>query len=154
LAVSAQPVIATLIVNNNQQQRFVMTGHKDDSHKKKKKKTRKEDTDEKGVEKRPHLTRSAPESVATPPVVSQTQEEHLQHAPTTAGAITAIVTPMDDMPESPLANNIAIAAGANETGLSQFAEVAIERLELCKDKTANQKAVKLTSVSVFVFLRK
>jgi hypothetical protein len=88
--------------------------HKDDSHKKKKKKTRRKDTDEKHVEKRHCLTRS-PVSVATPPVVSQTQEEHLQHAPTNAGAIASIANPMDDMPGYPLANNIARAALANDT---------------------------------------
>jgi hypothetical protein len=153
LAVLAHRVISTLIVNN--QQRFAMTGHQPGSHKKKKK-SRQEDTDEKRVEKRRRLSRT-PEAVATPPVVTQTQDSLLVDAPCTPipAVVTATVAPTTDgMHGSPLADNLAIATGANETGLSLFAEVAIERLELFKDKTSKQKAVKLTSVSVFAFLRK
>jgi hypothetical protein len=55
------------------QQRLIMMGHKDDSHKKRKK-THKQDMDKKHINKRQCLTGS-PELLATPPVVSQTQDQ-------------------------------------------------------------------------------
>jgi hypothetical protein len=131
-------------------------GHKEDSHKKGKM-TRLEDTDEKLVEKKLRFPGS-PASVAAPPVVTQTQEQ-LQEQDAPDNATTG---PRPTVGSAVTANNNAIAdmaagnvdeATANDSDGTTMA-FALERLQLFRVRTLNQKAVKLTPVLVFAFLCK
>jgi hypothetical protein len=130
-----------------------MTGHEKGSHKKKKK-TRLEDTDEKRAAKRLCSIRS-PAAVTTPPVVSQTQDSSTSTTIEEGPFIVDAASPTN-------ADNAAIAnmaAGATDDSTPNDAggnniDFALRRLQLFKDRTSKQQAVKLTGASVFAFLRK
>lgn len=138
-----------------------MTGHPSGSHKKKKK-TRLEDTDERRAAKRLCSIRS-PLPGTTPPVVTQTQDTTTIVDEDECMVHPSIVYASPDVVVSPPIADHAVTANmvsgctqdsTTNDGDRNNLDFAQCRLQLFKDRTSKQQAVKLTGASVFAFLRK
>jgi hypothetical protein len=130
-----------------------MTGHKEDSHKKRKL-TRKEHNDEKPLPKKQQLSTS-PATVAVTSVVTQTQDSPECPPSPFEDTVVNDVVPTSSSPVDDYEALSTMVSGEmnphSEPGVGR--DYRIQRLELFKDRTGKKKAAKLTTVSVFNFIR-